>query len=105
MSNENSHHETALQANPRKKQYTLFQYYHYLLANYSPSCRSDPLVGHGRHFGRTVHAWCSMDVSPHFTFHPFNHPHQVPSQLRTTPTFVTKPQKLEICGNLSSLSF
>ena len=62
MSNENSHHqrETALQANPRKKLYSLFRYFRHLLSNYSPSCRSDPLVGHGRHFGRTVHTWCSI---------------------------------------------
>jgi len=24
------------------------------------SCTSDPLIGHGRHFGRTVHALCNV---------------------------------------------
>jgi hypothetical protein len=26
------------------------------------SCISDPLIGHGRHFGRTVHALCNIQV-------------------------------------------
>jgi len=26
----------------------------------SPSCRTDPLIGHGRHFGRTTHAFCNI---------------------------------------------
>jgi hypothetical protein len=30
----------------------------YILA----SCISDPLIGHGRHFGRTVHALCNIQA-------------------------------------------
>ena len=26
------------------------------------SCHSDPLIGHGRHFGRTVHALCNVNA-------------------------------------------
>jgi len=26
------------------------------------SCISDPLIGHGRHFGRTMHALCNIQV-------------------------------------------
>jgi hypothetical protein len=26
------------------------------------SCISDPLIGHGRHFGRTVHALCNIQA-------------------------------------------
>jgi hypothetical protein len=26
------------------------------------SCQSDPLVSHGRHFGRTIHALCNVQT-------------------------------------------
>lgn len=28
----------------------------------SLSCHSDPLVSHGRHFGRTVHSLCNVQT-------------------------------------------
>ena len=33
-----------------------------LIVSVPPSCHSDPLVGHGRHFGRTVHALCNVNA-------------------------------------------
>lgn len=30
--------------------------------NFTVSCISDPLVHHGRHFGRTVHALCCVNA-------------------------------------------
>ena len=33
-----------------------------LLITVFTSCRTDPLVHHGRHFGRTVHALCTVNA-------------------------------------------
>ena len=58
--------EDALQLGPRKKAYVRYIYllivcpqqtrYRY----FRPSCLTDPLVHHGRHFGRTEHALCNV---------------------------------------------
>lgn len=53
--------DDALQLGPRKK---AFVFYHFskkhLLTYQQHSCIADPLIHHGRHFGRTVHALCSV---------------------------------------------
>lgn len=53
--------DDALQLGPPKKVLvvTLFILFYYLFA--LQSCISDPLVHHGRHFGRTVHVLCNVN--------------------------------------------
>jgi hypothetical protein len=54
---------SALQLGPRKKPCacpTLFLLFISLLLPLSIRCGTDPLIHHGRHFGRTVHALCSI---------------------------------------------
>jgi len=49
--------ENALQLGPRKKPYVILRAI--FICNHDPShtsCVTDPLVHHGRHFGRTIHA-------------------------------------------------
>jgi hypothetical protein len=55
----------ALQLGPRKKPYvTVYTsvLYPVLILYVSCSGGTDPLVHHGRHFGRTVHALCSVSA-------------------------------------------
>jgi hypothetical protein len=53
--------DDALQLGPRKKMYVSFTTFAMpaILLCFT-SCVSDPLVGYGRHFGRTVHALCNV---------------------------------------------
>jgi hypothetical protein len=54
----------ALQLGPRKKPYvtiTLFPIIVYLQLT-RRSCGTDPLVHHGRHFGRAIHALCTVQA-------------------------------------------
>jgi hypothetical protein len=53
--------ESALQLGPRKKALSLSISISKLLTlNKTCSAVADPLIHHGRHFGRTVHALCSV---------------------------------------------
>ena len=52
---------------PERSSMSQYYYYYYysmlVVPIYSSlSCRTDPLVHHGRHFGRTVHALCSVSA-------------------------------------------
>jgi len=54
--------DDVLQLGPKKKAYIVITRpapYNLILA---ASCISDPLIGHGRHFGRTVHALCNIQA-------------------------------------------
>jgi hypothetical protein len=60
-----SRRDDALQLGPRKKAYVLLIasfFVHFTFQLAEASCLSDPLIGHGRHFGRTVHALCNIQV-------------------------------------------
>jgi hypothetical protein len=52
----------ALQLGPRKKSYVLTTFGLLNAAYYFPgaSCATDPLVHYGRHFGRTLHVFCTV---------------------------------------------
>src|ERR1700734_1734542 len=53
----------ALELGPRKKPCVTFPYGgSNLTLTLNPSCNTDPLVHHGRHFGRTVHALCTVSA-------------------------------------------
>jgi len=56
--------EDALQLGPRKKPFVLSLSLSFILFIFHwptpSSCIADPLIHHGRHFGRTVHALCSI---------------------------------------------
>jgi hypothetical protein len=57
----------ALRLGPRKKAFVLFSSVPWILyvqghSNYVGRCGTDPLVHHGRHFGRTVHALSSISA-------------------------------------------
>lgn len=57
------HEDDALQLGPRKKPFVPLSVQRCLTSYLSLSlcsCLTDPLVHHGRHFGRTVHALCSI---------------------------------------------
>jgi hypothetical protein len=57
--------DSALHLGPRKKAYVkqIFLFVSQAPSLYlTLSCLSDPLVSHGRHFGRTVHALCSVQA-------------------------------------------
>jgi hypothetical protein len=49
----------ALQTGPRKRPY-VSRILHIISANCVGRTTQDPLVHHGRHFGRTVHVFCSV---------------------------------------------
>lgn len=53
--------DSALQAGPRKKPYVQVTDTFSLFINLFNSCLSDPLIHHGRHFGRTLHALCNIN--------------------------------------------
>lgn len=53
--------ENALQLGPRKKPCVIISLI-LSCTNWSFSCVTDPLVHHGRHFGRTIHALCSINA-------------------------------------------
>ena len=54
-------YEDALHLGPRKKPYLYFYARESADVDFSLiSCLSDPLIHHGRHFGRTVHALCNV---------------------------------------------
>lgn len=52
--------DSALHAGPRKKPYVHAIVMFSPFTNISNSCLSDPLIHHGRHFGRTLHALCNI---------------------------------------------
>jgi hypothetical protein len=53
----------ALQQGPRKKAYVFYIYFTAgLFFNSLCRCITDPLVHHGRHFCRTVHALCNVQA-------------------------------------------
>ena len=53
----------ALQLGPRKKPYVALLSFEPLVSLPSTcSTSQDPLVHHGRHFGRTVHAFCNVQT-------------------------------------------
>jgi len=53
----------ALQLGPRKKPYVTLLIFEPLVSlPYICSTSQDPLVHHGRHFGRTVHAFCNVQM-------------------------------------------
>ena len=52
----------ALHRGPRKKPYVPISESGSFVNMRSNSCGTDPLVHHGRHFGRTVHAFCTMST-------------------------------------------
>ena len=55
----------ALQLGPRKKQYVFllsFGLYRDLTAYVIIRTAQDPLVHHGRHFGRAIHAFCNVQT-------------------------------------------
>lgn len=58
--------QNALELGPRKKPYvvgdTLLCVYTHLTPFCTGSCTTDPLVHHGRHFCRTVHALCNVSA-------------------------------------------
>jgi hypothetical protein len=55
--------DDALQLGPRKKAYVLNSLPDSpRILHSKASCLSDPLIGHGRHFGRTVHALCNIQA-------------------------------------------
>jgi hypothetical protein len=55
---------SALERGPKKKPYAVdFSIFlPELTLIFVHSCRTDPLVHHGRHFGRTVHALCNISA-------------------------------------------
>jgi len=53
-------HNNALQLGPRKKVYVADPSYPGKVTNLWLSSVVDPLVHHGRHFGRNIHALCSV---------------------------------------------
>src|SRR5277367_1919424 len=65
---DNSHSVNAetngLRRGPRKKLsvFRFIQHQVILLVIILGRCASDPLVHHGRHFGRTVHAMCNVQA-------------------------------------------
>jgi hypothetical protein len=53
--------DNALELGPRKKAYPFLLHLFTITSSLnSASCLTDPLVHHGRHFGRTVHALCRV---------------------------------------------
>ena len=53
----------ALQLGPRKKPYVALLSFEPLVSlPYTCSTSQDPLVHHGRHFGRAVHAFCNVQT-------------------------------------------
>ena len=56
--------DSALQLGPRKKPFVFISPRPAanceLTYGFFNSCVTDPLIGHGRHFGRTVHALCNL---------------------------------------------
>jgi hypothetical protein len=52
-------HESALNLGPKKKP-SVFHDRHYLSTDLPSRRTLDPLVHHGRHFGRTVHGLCNV---------------------------------------------
>jgi hypothetical protein len=52
----------ALHLGPRKKACVSVHFFRLPILKIlsTSSCHSDPLVSHGRHFGRTVHALCNV---------------------------------------------
>ena len=54
--------ENALQLGPRKKPCVLKFDLEVILIAWQARCTSDPLMHYGRHFGRTVHALCSVNA-------------------------------------------
>ena len=63
-------HLGALQIGPIKKSYVIL--YRLRLWSYHPfhrgRCGTDPLIHHGRHFGHTVHALCTVSSLLHNRF-------------------------------------
>jgi len=60
--NANGKRTSALQLGPRKKMYVFFIFLEILLWQAVISSTTDPLVHHGRHFCRTVHAMCNLQA-------------------------------------------
>lgn len=60
MSNARRPREDALQHGPRKKLYVLPSSHHSTHAKPLSRTLTDPLVHHGRHFGRITHAFCNV---------------------------------------------
>ena len=54
------HRDGALHLGPRKKVCVLFAFLATFFFTSLARCISDPLIGHGRHFCRTVHALCNI---------------------------------------------
>jgi len=55
--------DSALQLGPRKRPSVLgLCQYCVTYRNFLPRCTADPLIHHGRHFGRTVHALCNVQA-------------------------------------------
>jgi hypothetical protein len=54
------HRDDALHLGPRKKAYVLSAFLATFFFTSLARCISDPLIGHGRHFCRTVHALCNI---------------------------------------------
>lgn len=54
--------EYALQVGPRKKAYVHHPLKFWILKSVANSTIADPLVHHGRHFGRTIHAFCQVQA-------------------------------------------
>ena len=52
----------ALQMGPRKKPYVLLLDLNLIVTLLCISTTQDPLVHHGRHFGRAVHAFCNVQT-------------------------------------------
>ena len=53
---------SALELGPRKKPYVYFSLQQFRYLTSAESCIADPLVHHGRHFGRTIHALCNVQA-------------------------------------------
>ena len=61
--NPNNKRSNALELGPRKKAYVKLQSLTIRISLTMPcSAAIDPLVSHGRHYGRTVHAFCNISV-------------------------------------------
>jgi hypothetical protein len=52
----------ALHQGPRKKAYAFFVYSNFHKLTDTSRAATDPLVHHGRHFGRTVHTFCNINT-------------------------------------------